>query len=174
MGCPAGSNHNRLLSHPAGERNRARTSHGTLYLLYRPEHNPVLLCRYHGLSIPFLLDAQGPKYRVDLPDSQDPLPIDPRQRHLVSRIALWLRQSVSYRLPDFHSRQIMQTSSGYVPQFDYLPQALSAVQIFGCPRGHARSRNLHTAPPWNEQEDGSSSRKESVGFLTVGDLPALD
>lgn len=174
MGCLAGSYYNRLLPHPAGERNRARTSHGTLYLLDRAEHNTVLLCCYHGLSLPYLLDTQGPKGSVDLPDSQDPLPINPRQHHLVSRIALWLRQPVSYRLPDFHSRQIVQTSSGYVSQFDHIPQALSVVQILGCPRGHARSRNLHPAPSWNEQEDGSSSREEPVGLLAVGDIPALN
>lgn len=127
MGCPTGSYYNRLLPHSAGERNRAPTSHGTLYLLDRPEHNSVLLCCYYGISLSCLLDTQGPKDSVDLPDSQDPLPIDPHQHHLVSRIALWLRQSVSYRLPNFHSRQIMQTSSGYVSQFDYLPQALSLV-----------------------------------------------
>ena len=172
MGRPPRSNHHGLISHSRCKPYRTGTSNGALHLLDRAEHYTIRLCRDHRLRIPLSLDAVRPNSPIDLPYKTDTLPSTPGQHILVVGVAVRLRQSRAYRLPDFHTRQIMQAATGHGSPIDHLPQTISSIQVRSRPPGDTGRSNIYTTPPRNKQEGGR--KRASRGFLAIRDLPAIN
>lgn len=173
MGCSPRSDYHRLLSRPCSDGSRAGASNRALHLFDRPEHHSILIRRCHWFPVPLFLDSKRPEGPFYLPNQTDSLPLDPRQHFLLACLAIWLRQSRSHRLPDFHPREILQASPGHVPPPDHLPEEISFIQIRRCPHGHPRCRNLHASPPGNKQED-RRVRQSAIRLVSIRDLPPRD